>query len=168
MFDIDRFMAERVPLRLSRHYFRGQSRLRRCVRSIRFRRMPKGGWGTGWRVLVFRYDDGGPKTQQLHVLAPVRGEEFDWEVLRLHVRGKPWPSFVHQSGHLRGVLKCAGNHIGVTTDEHGTQRIPMARLMPGEFRGGVDVNLVLLDVRDADLRPEDGGTGQVRPRSSTA
>lgn len=62
------------PVRLLR------KRIRALVRIIRYGRMPNGGWGCGWRVLVFRYLNS-PR-DELHVLAPVSGDDFDWEVLK--------------------------------------------------------------------------------------
>jgi hypothetical protein len=49
-------------------------------------------------------------------------------------------------------MRWAGHHIGVTTEALGTQRLPVHKLMPGWFRGGVDVGLVLLDVRPVHVR----------------
>ena len=66
-----------------------RKRIRTPVRIIRYGRMPSARWGCGWRVLVFRYLDA-PR-DELHVLALVSGDEFDWEVLRVFVRGEPWP-----------------------------------------------------------------------------
>lgn len=109
--------------------------------------MPQGGWGKGWRVLVFRYAH--KPRRQLHVLAPVDGDEIDWEVLRLHVRGEPWPRHTHEAGQQTGVMGWAGHHTYVVTEEFGAQRLAIGKLVPGEFGGGVDVGFVLIDVRDA-------------------
>ena len=146
--DLEAYLGEHDPWGLGTHYFRTKSKLRRSWRRLRYRRMPSEGWGDGWRVLVFRYRNVGEKrSQELHVLAPVKGDSFDWDTLRLHVRGEPWPDIRHELGRVTGVMVWHGHHIGVTTDEFGAQRIPMDRLIPGEFRGGVDVGLVLIDVR---------------------
>lgn len=154
MFRLKAFMAERVPWRYGRLYFRTRGRLIRFVRWLRYRPVPLGGWGEGWRVLVFRYDRRGEPRRQLHVLAPVRGDEFDWDLLKRLVRGEIRPRVQHEAGHLTGEMRWAGAHIGVTTEVFGTQRVPMNKLVPGEFRGGVDVSLVLLDVREARLQDD--------------
>ena len=125
--------------------------LRRLVHRIRYRPMPPGGWGKGWRVLVFRY--GHEPRRQVHVLAPVDGDEFDWDLLRLHVRGAPWPEYAHEADRQTGVMGWAGHHTYVVTEEIGAQRVSMGKLVPGEFRGGVDVSFVLIDVREAAVDP---------------
>lgn len=145
--DVHEFLHRHVPWRYARLYYRAVGGLRRLFRLIRYRRMPRGGWGRGWRVLVFCYAH--DARRQLHVLAPVDGDEFDWDVLRRHVRGEPWPPFRHQSGHQTGVMGWAGHHTCVVTDEYGPQRLSMGKLVPGEFGGGVDVGFILVDVRDA-------------------
>jgi hypothetical protein len=122
---------------------------RSLMRRLRYRSMPAGGWGRGWRVLVFRYSHA-PR-DELHVLAPVNGEEFDWETLRLHVRGEPWPQYRHEPGKKTGVMGWIGHHTLVTTPEFGNQRMGLGRLVPGEFRGGTDVGFTLIDVRDAGI-----------------
>lgn len=145
--DVHEFLHRHVPWPYARLYYRAAGRLRRLFRLIRRRRMPPGGWGKGWRVLVFRYSH--DARRQLHVLAPVDGDGFDWEVLRLHVRGEPWPPHTHEAGHQTGVMDWAGHHTYVVTDEFGAQRLSMGKLVPGEFGGGVDVGFTLIDVRDA-------------------
>ncbi len=144
------FLATRDPWRLGTLYFRTRSRLTRLGRRLRYRPMPRGGWGEGWRVLVFRYGNRGERPRELHVLAPVSGDAFDWERLKRLVRGEIRPVFAHEAGALTGEMRWAGHHIGVTTEAFGTQRLPMDPLIPGDFRGGVDVGLVLLDVRAAE------------------
>lgn len=148
---LDTFLNRHVPWRCARLYYVATRPLRRLVHRIRYRPMPPGGWGTGWRVLVFRYAH--KPRRQLHVLAPVDGDAFDWEVLRLHVRGAPWPQHTHEAGQQTGVMGWAGHHTCVITDEFGPQRVSMGRLIPGEFRGGVDVGFVLIDVREATIDP---------------
>ncbi|MEJ6789362.1 hypothetical protein BrevBR_07395 [Brevundimonas sp. BR2-1] len=147
------FLTRHLPWRYARLYYGATRPLRRLVHRIRYRRMPPGGWGRGWRVLVFRY--GHQPRRQLHVLAPVDGDQFDWEVLRLHVRGAPWPPHTHEAGQQTGVMGWAGHHTYVVTDEFGPQRLSMGRLVPGEFGGGVDVGFVLIDVREARLEAAD-------------
>lgn len=111
--------------------------------------MPVGGWGKGWRVLVFRFGDGA--REELHVLAPVDGDDFDWETLRAHVRGKPWPDHVHEPGKQIGTMDWAGHHTYVITSDGREQRLSMRKLVPGEFGGGYDRPFMLKDVRDAGL-----------------
>ncbi|MDP3801091.1 hypothetical protein [Brevundimonas sp.] len=147
--DIHDFLHRYVPWRYARLYYLAFARLHRLVRPIRYRRMPAGGWGKGWRVLVFRYRPG--SRRQLHVLAPVDGDQFDWEVLRRHVRGEPWPDHAHDPGHQKGVMAWAGHHTAVVTEEFGPQRLSMGKLVPGEFGGGVDVGFILIDVRNANI-----------------
>lgn len=154
MFSLDAFMADRVPWRYVRPYFRAKGALTRAARRLRYRPVPAGGWGEGWRVLIFRYERRGEPPQRLHVLAPVRGDEFDWERLKQLVRGEVCLSVQHEAAVLIGEMRWAGHHIGVATEAFGTQRLPMDKLVPGSFRGGVDVGLVLLDVRDAHVRFE--------------
>lgn len=151
MFSIDAFMAGRAPWRYGRLYFRAKGALRRAARRLRYRSVPPGGWGDGWRVLVFRCERRGEAPQRLHVLAPVRGDEIDWERLKQLVRGEVCPSIQHEAQVLTGEMRWAGHHIGVATEEFGMQRLPMDKLVPGSFRGGVDVGLVLLDVLDAHV-----------------
>lgn len=127
----------------------GSRALRYLMRRLRYRGMPAGGWGRGWRVLVFRYSHA-PR-EELHVLAPVDGDSFDWETLRIHVRGEPWPDYRHVPGKKTGVLGWAGHHTYVATPEFGNQRMGLGRLVPGEFKGGTDVGFVLIDVRDAGI-----------------
>jgi hypothetical protein len=145
--NVSAFLDRHVFWHARRLRYRVVGHCRQLVRLLRYRRMPRGGWGKGWRVLVFRYAH--EPTRQIHVLAPIDGEQFDWDALRQHVRGEPWPEHVHEPGRETGVMGWAGHHIYVVTEEFGPQRIPMRRLAPGEFRGGVDVCLVLVDVRDA-------------------
>lgn len=123
--------------------------VRPLIRRLRYGAMPTGGWGKGWRVLVFRYGDG--TRREFQVLAPVDGEELDWETLRRHVRGEPWPEWAPKPGQPTGVLGWAGHHLYVTIDPYGNQRMQMGRLIPGELKGGVDVGFVLIDVRDAGV-----------------
>jgi hypothetical protein len=137
---------EHILYRWRRRYSRGT---RALMRRLRYRSMPAGGWGRGWRVLVFRYSHA-PR-EELHVLAPVDGDSFDWETLRLHVRGKPWPDHRHAPGRKTGELGWAGHHTYVATAEFGNQRMGLGRLVPGEFMGGTDVGFVLIDVRDAGI-----------------
>lgn len=143
------FLDRHVAWPCTRLWYRSARSLRRFLNRFRYRRMPRGGWGKGWRVLVFRQAH--EPRRQVHVLAPVDGEAFDWDLLRLHVRGQPWPQYAHEAGQQTGVMGWAGHHIYVVTEEFGPQRIPMDKLVPGEFRGGVDVGLILIDVRDAQL-----------------
>ena len=150
------FLATRDPWGLGHRYFRTRSRLTRLGRRLRYRRMPRGGWGEGWRVLVFRYGSGGERPRELHVLAPVSGNAFDWDRLKRLVQGEIRPVFAHEAGVLTGEMRWHGHHIGVTTEAFGTQRLPMDPLIPGDYRGGVDVGLVLIDVRAAK-GVEDGG-----------
>jgi len=145
------FLALHVPWRYARLYYSATRPLRRLIHRMRFKPMPPGGWGKGWRVLVFRYwNDPG---RQLHVLAPVDGDAFDWELLRLHVGGQPWPGYTHEAGRQTGVMGWAGHHTCVVTEEYGPQRVSMGKLVPGEFKGGVDVGFVLIDVREATVDP---------------
>lgn len=121
--------------------------LRGLARSLRYGRVPAGGWGHGWRVLIFRYGD--DPREELHVLAPVSGYEFDWETLRIHVRGEPWPEYRHEPGKKTGVMDWAGHHLYVTPEGDRPQRVSMDKLVPGAFRGGVDRTLLLIAVRNA-------------------
>lgn len=144
------FLAK-AQWRLERLYFRTQLRLIRLGRRLRYGGMPRGGWGEGWRVLVFRLEHRDEQPRELHVLAPVSGDNFDWEQLKRLVRGEIRPVFAHEAGVLTGEMRWHGHHIGVTTEAFGTQRLPMDPLIPGMYRGGVvDVCLVLLDVRAAE------------------
>ena len=118
---------------------------RRAVRRLRYGPVPPEGWGEGWRVLVFRYGEKPSRT--LHVLAPVKGFEFDWDVLREHVRGKPWPAYNHQAGVLTGVMGWAGHHIFVNAEGDENERVPMDKLIPGAFKGGVTKTILLTDVQ---------------------
>jgi hypothetical protein len=77
----------------------------------------------------------------------VKGFEFDWDVLREHVRGKPWPAYNHEAGVLTGVMGWAGHHIFVSTEGDENERVPMDKLIPGAFRGGVTKTVLLTDVR---------------------
>lgn len=154
MFSLDAFMADSVPWWCGRLYFKAKGALRRAARRLLYRPVPPGGWGDGWRILVFRYEPRGERPQRLHVLAPVRGDEFDWVRLKHLVRGQVHPSVQHEAGVLTGEMRWAGHHIGVTTEAFGTQRLPMDKLVPGAFRGGVDVGLILIDVREAHVRLE--------------
>lgn len=142
---------EDAHFRLLRLRYRLTRPFRRLIRRLRYRRMPKGGWGKGWRVLVFRYGDG--MREELHVLAPVDGGDFDWETLRLHVRGKPWPEHRREPGKKTGVTGWAGHHTYVVTSDAEPQRLAMGKLVPGEFGGGTDRGFVLIDVRDAGVQP---------------
>ena len=129
-------------------YYRLTRPFRRLVHRLRYRPMPPGGWGKGWRVLIFRYRDG--LREELHVLAPVDGDDFDWETLRLHVRGKPWPEHKHESGKQTGIMAWVGHHTYVITSD-GEQRLGMSKLVPGEFGGGLDRSFMLEDVRVAEI-----------------
>lgn len=140
------FLQTRVPWRIARLYYVVPARLRRLLRRLRYRQPPRTGWGKGWRVLVFRQV---PAGNELHVFAPVSGLEFDFELLRRQVRGEVRPEHAHRDGVRTADMAWAGHHIYVVNDEIGAQRIPMDKLIPGEFRGGVlDVGLTLIDVRD--------------------
>ena len=156
MLDLHRFhefLLNRVPWRIARLYYVVPGRLRRLLRRLRYKQPPKGGWGHGWRVLVFKQLPGG---QELHVLAPVSGLEFDFDLLKRHVRGEASPGLAHRDGVRTAAMAWAGHHIGVVNDEIGFQRIPMDKLIPGEFHGGVlDVGLTLIDVLD----PASAGDG---------
>lgn len=143
-----------LGFRLWRLGWRLKKPFRPLIRRLRYGAVPTGGWGKGWRVLVFRYRDG--TRRQLHVLAPVDGEELDWETLRLHVRGEPWPAWTPEAGRATGVLGWAGHHLYVTTEQYGNQRMQMGKLIPGELKGGVDVGFILIAVRDADVGVADG------------
>lgn len=134
-------------------YWRLIRPLRPLARRLRYGAMPNGGWGRGWRVLVFRYRDG--IRRELHVLAPVVGAELDWETLRRHVRGEPWPHWTPEAGRAIGVLGWAGHHLYVATEQYGNQRMQMGKLIPGELKGGVDVGFILIGVRDARVRQPD-------------
>lgn len=155
------FLQTRLPWRIARLYYVVPGRLARLMRALRYRRPPRHGWGKGWRVLVFRQR---PADRELHVLAPVDGLEFDFELLRSQVRGEIRPDHAHQPGVRTARMGWAGHHIFVVNDEIGVQRIPMDRLIPGEFRGGVlDVGLTLVDVRDPGLSvdgPSESGRGE--------
>jgi hypothetical protein len=143
------FIERHVPWRYGRLYYRAVGGVRRMIRRLRYRRMPMGGWGEGWRVLVFRLST--PGRPELHVLAPVKGDTLDWETLRIHIRGEPWPDHTHEAGTQVGVMAWQGHHTYVVIDDFGPQRLSMGKLVPGEFGGGVDVGLVLVDVRDAAI-----------------
>lgn len=154
MFSLDTLMADHVPWRYGRLYFKAKRALGRAACGLRYRPVPPGGWGVGWRNIVFRYERRGEAPQRLHVLAPVRSDEFDWGCLKQLVRGEVCPAVRHDPEVLTGEMRWAGHHIGVTAEGFGTQRLPMDKLVPGSFRGGVDVGLILLDVRDARVRLE--------------
>jgi len=113
--------------------------------------MPSAGWGCGWRVLVFRYLNF-PR-DELHVLAPVSGDDFDWEALRVFVRGEPWPVYEQEPGKLVGVMGWAGHHTYVTDLADGRpQRLRMDKLVRGEVGGGIVRPLLLIAVRNAKLK----------------
>ncbi|MBU4135572.1 MAG: hypothetical protein KJ690_04055 [Alphaproteobacteria bacterium] len=140
------FLRTRVPWGLARLYYAVPARLGRWLRRLRYRQPPRTGWGQGWRVLVFRQV---PAGNELHVMAPVSGLEFDFELLRGQVRGEVRPEHAHRDGVRTADMAWGGHHIYVVNDEIGAQRIPMGKLIPGEFRGGVlNVGLILIDVRD--------------------
>ena len=147
--DIHQFIERHVPWRYGRLYYRAVSGFRRTIRRLRYRGMPKGGWGKGWRVLVFRLSTSG--RPELHVLAPVDGDTFDWKTLRAHVRGQPWPDHQHEAGKQIGAMAWEGHHTYVVIDGFGPQRLSMGTLVPGEFGGGVNVGFILVDVRDAAI-----------------
>ena len=88
----------------------------------------------------------------MHVLAPVNGFEFDWEILRAHVQGRPWPDYAHDPGVLIGVMGGGGHHLSVTMDGYPPQRVMTSELVPGVFRGGTDCNLMLTAVRPTRLK----------------
>lgn len=145
-FKFHEFLRARVPWRIARLYYVVPAGLGRLLRRLRYRQPPRTGWGKGWRVLVFRQT---PAGHELHVYAPVSGLEFDFELLRRQVRGEVRPEHAHREGVRTAEMAWAGHHIHVVNDEIGAQRIPMDKLIPGEFRGGVlDVGLTLIDVRD--------------------
>ena len=158
------FIERHVPWRYGRLYYRAVGGVRRMIRRLRYRRMPTGGWGEGWRVLVFRLST--PGRPELHVLAPVRGDTFDLKTLRIHIRGEPWPDYAHEAGKQVGVMAWEGHHTYVVIDGFGPQRLSMGNLVPGEFGGGVDVGFVLVDVRDAVLT--DPAQAGAQPPSSSA
>lgn len=149
------FLQTRLPWRLGRLYYTVPARVGRSARRLRFLRPPAGGWGQGWRVLVFRVSPGG---HDLHVLAPVNGLELDQELLRLQIRGEIKPDHVYR-GARTAEMAWGGHHIYVVNDEIGAQRIPMSELILGEFRGGAaGTELTLVDVRAADIaQPETMG-----------
>lgn len=64
--------------------YKALGKLRRLDRMIRYRSIPKGGWGQGWRSLIFRYRKN--NRRQLLVLAPVDGDQFDYVLWNSHVR----------------------------------------------------------------------------------
>lgn len=135
-------------LRYSRPVRRIHRAWSRLLRRLRFGPVPAAGWGHGWRVLVFRYTD--RPRDELHVLAPVRGHEFDWESLRPYTRGLvPWPAYDHAPGKRIGAIGWAGHHTYVVTDGDPPQRLGMGPLVPGEFKGGVERSLLLVAVRPA-------------------
>lgn len=145
-FKFHEFLRTRVPWPIARLYYIAPARVVRLLRRLRYKQPPKAGWGQGWRVLVFRQV---PAGHELHVLAPVSGLEFDFELLRRQVRGEVRPEHVHRAGVRTAHMAWASHHIYVVNDEIGSQRIPMDKLIPGEFRGGVlDIGLTLIDVRD--------------------
>lgn len=122
-----------------------RSMLRR-VREPRFRRVPRTGWGRGWRTLVFLFD--GPGRKELHILAPIDGDAFDWPRLRERLETGRWPMPPAAHAHAIGALAGVGHHLYATMTELGPQRLSTGRLIPGEFGGGTDVRFVLIDVRD--------------------
>ncbi|MFC7380532.1 hypothetical protein [Brevundimonas sp. GCM10030266] len=71
--------------------------------------------------------------------------------MRLLVRGEVNLGYVHQADVRTAVMGWAGHHIYVVNDDLAPQRIPMDKLIPGELRGGVDVGLTLVDVREAEV-----------------
>lgn len=152
-----------VGFRLRLLYWRLVRPLRPLIRRLRYGAMPRGGWGRGWQVLVFRYRG---TRRQLHVLAPVDGEELDWETLRRHVRGEPWPAWSTEPGRDIGVLGWVGHHLYVATEAHGNQRMQTGKLIPGELKGGVDVGFVLIGVRGANLQRAGQGGGAAEPAKS--
>lgn len=108
-------------------------------------------------MLIFRQST---SPRRLHVLAPVKGLEFDWDLLKLFVRGEVLPDHSHECGVSTANMAWGGHHIYVVNDEIGAQRIPMDKLVPGKFRGGVGMDLVLLDVRVADLPRQSPAVGE--------
>lgn len=108
-----------------------------------------GPWGKGWKVLVFRYTDG--DREELHVLAPVDGYSFDWEVLRPHVRGEPWPPLRHELGRKTAVLGWQGHHTFLDAGDGEPMRMNFSDLIPGRFGAGAGSSrcAMLEDVRDA-------------------
>src|SRR5690349_9891701 len=100
----------------------------RMVRRLRYGAVPAEGWGRGWRVLVFRYADG--SREELHVLAPVEGHEFDWETMRPYTRALvPWPEHDHEPNKRIGSMGWAGHHTYVITDRDPPQRLSMGPLV---------------------------------------
>lgn len=120
------------------------------VRRVRYGAVPAGGWGEGWRILVFRYTD--RPDQDLHVLAPVKGLDFDWETMRPYTRGiVPWPAYDHEPGTRTGFMGWGGHHTFVITDTDPPQRLSMGKLIPGEFGGGVQRGFLMVEVRKTGL-----------------
>lgn len=119
-------------------------------RRLRFGPIPKNGWGHGWRLLIFRYMD--PPHEEVQVLAPVKGLEFDWDALQPYARGTPWPTYKHEPGKLLGSLNFAGHHnYLVTADAEPHHRLDRGPLIPGNFGGGSRRSLVLTSVRPVRL-----------------
>lgn len=144
---LDRFLHERVHWSIARYYYKALGKLRRLDRMIRYRSIPKGGWGQGWRTLIFRYRKN--NRRQLLVLAPVDGDKFDYVLWNSHVRQNDWPDIMPRDDYDVGVLEGAGHHAYVILADRGPKRLGMGKLVPGEFGGGTDVSFVLIDVRSA-------------------
>ncbi|MDZ4363093.1 hypothetical protein [Brevundimonas sp.] len=97
---------------------------------------------TEWRILVLRHRDTRP---DLYVLAPVRGDEFDWDTLRHHVAGRPWPRYTRAIDAETAVLDWIGHHTFITTIDGISDRLSMDRLVPGKL--GTGTGYVLTEVR---------------------
>ena len=146
-------------LRYSRPVRRISGAWSRMLRRLRYGPVPAEGWGHCWCVLVFRINR---SRDELHVLAPVKGHEFDWDTLRDHVRGRPWPAYAHEPGKRVGFMGWAGHHLFVEMEGYSPQRVMMSKLVPGEFGGGTSCSLMLAEVRPTELQietPESGGIG---------
>lgn len=143
----DHFLNTRVPWGIARRYYKALGKLRRLERRVRYRSMPKGGWGQGWRKLIFRYQTS--DRRELHVLAPVNGDDFDYDLWNAQVRDDDWPDLTTTGDYDVGVLLGAGHHAYITVPGRAPQRLGMGKLVPGEFGGGTDISFVLIDVRSA-------------------
>ena len=125
------FIERHVPWRYVRLYYRAVGGVRRMIRRLKYRRMPADGWGKGWRILVFRLST--PGRPELHVLAPVDGDTFNWKTLRVHVRGEPWPDCTYEAGKQVGVMAWEGHHTYVVIDGFGPSDCPWERSRPASL-----------------------------------